>query len=199
MKEKAQEERISPNLYLVDGHNLIPKVPGLDLSEENDEIRLVEMLQVFSRLRRKKIEVFFDGAPAGKAGARTIGAVKAHFVRAGQTADEAIRMRLDQLGSQAREALVITSDHRVQSEARAHHAKFLDSELFARELLASPHSPLQPKEPPAAKKPAAPQPVQSTKEEPALTTDDLVEWLEIFKPIPAPPAAPKKSTGKKKR
>jgi len=183
MKDKQQEERITPNLYLVDGHNLIPKLPGLSLSELNDEIRLIEMLQVFSRLRRKKIEVFFDGAPAGNAGSRAYGAIRAHFVRAGGTADEAIRLRLEQLGAQARETLVITSDHRVQSEARAHHAKFLDSELFARELLQVPHSPIPPKEPqPAVKKPAGPpQPPKSTKEDPSLSSDQLAEWMEIFK------------------
>lgn len=183
MKEKSQEERITPNLYLVDGHNLIPKMPGLTLSDPNDEIRLIEMLQVFSRIRRKKIEVFFDGAPVGQAGARAYGVIRAHFVRSGQTADEAIRMRLDQLGPLARETLVITSDHRVQSEAKAHHAKFLDSELFARELMASPHSPLPSKDPlPAAKKPvpAAPPPA-STKDQPHLSSEQVDEWLEIFK------------------
>lgn len=183
MKDKSQEERISPNLYLIDGHNLIPKIPGLSLSEQNDEIRLVEMLQVFSRLRRKKIEVFFDGAPIGQAGPRSFGVIRAHFVRVGQTADEAIRMRLDQLGPLARETLVITSDHRVQSEAKAHRAKFLDSELFAKELSAIPHSPLPSKEAqPAVKKPApAVPPVRSTKDQPHLSTEQVDEWLELFK------------------
>jgi predicted RNA-binding protein with PIN domain len=183
MKDKSQEERITPNLYLIDGHNLIPKMPGLSLSDPNDEIRLVEMLQVFSRLRRKKIEVFFDGAPVGQAGARNLGSIRAHFVRLGQTADEAIRMRLDQLGPLARETLVITSDHRVQSEAKAHHAKFLDSELFAKELHAMPHSPIPPKEAqPAVKKPtpAAP-PARSTKDQPHLSKDQVDEWIELFK------------------
>jgi predicted RNA-binding protein with PIN domain len=183
MKEKSQEERITPSLYLVDGHNLIPKMPGLTLSEPNDEIRLIEMLQVFSRIRRKKIEVFFDGAPVGQSGARSYGVIRAHFVRAGQTADEAIRMRLDQLGAQARETLVITSDHRVQSEAKAHHAKYLDSELFARELLSSPHSPIPSKEAPSAvKKPVQPaQPPRSTKDQPHLSSEQVDEWLELFK------------------
>ncbi len=182
MKDRSQEERITPNLYLVDGHNLIPKMPGMSLSEPNDEMRLVEVLQVFSRLRRKKIEVFFDGAPLGQAGPRTFGAIRAHFVRAGQTADEAIRMRLDQLGPLARETLVITSDHRVQSEAKAHHAKFLDSELFARELKSIPQSPTPVKETPAPKKPVpTPQPARSTKDQPHLSTEQVDEWLEIFK------------------
>jgi predicted RNA-binding protein with PIN domain len=183
MKDKSQEERITPNLYLIDGHNLIPKMPGLSLSEPDDVIRLIEMLQVFSRIRRKKIEVFFDGAPAGQAGARSYGVIRAHFVRSGQTADESIRMRLDQLGPLARETLVITSDHRVQSEAKAHHAKFLDSELFARELMTSPHSPIPPKEAqPAVKKPAPAAPTPpNTKDQPHLSSEQVDEWLELFK------------------
>jgi hypothetical protein len=31
--------------YIVDGHNLIPKVPGLNLQDMEDELQLVELLQ----------------------------------------------------------------------------------------------------------------------------------------------------------
>ena len=166
-------------LYLIDGHNLIPKVTGLSLSDPDDEVRLIEILQVFSRIRRQKVEVYFDGAPPGQAGTRTYGVIRAHYVPKGQTADEAIRSRLDALGPQARETLVISSDHRVQSEARAHHGPFLDSELFARELSAVPQSPKAAPEPPApAKKPAE---KRGTKSQPNLSSDEVSEWLDLFK------------------
>ena len=110
-------------IILVDGHNLIPKLRGFSLKAIDDEMKLVDLLQIFSRVRRTKVEVFFDGAPPGQAGTRSFGTIQAHFVRIGETADEAIRLKLDQLGPQARETLVITSDHRVQGEARAHKAK----------------------------------------------------------------------------
>ena len=84
--------------YLVDGHNLIPKV-GLRLDSIDDEMELVAILQEFSRLHRKQVEVYFDGAPAGQAGTRSLGTVKAHFVRAGTTADTAIARRLKKWGT----------------------------------------------------------------------------------------------------
>lgn len=42
--------------YLIDGHNLIPKI-GLRLSEPDDELELIRLLQDFARLRRQPIEV----------------------------------------------------------------------------------------------------------------------------------------------
>ena len=45
--------------YLIDGHNLIPKF-GLRLDSVNDEMELVSILQEFARLKRQKVEVYFD-------------------------------------------------------------------------------------------------------------------------------------------
>ena len=84
--------------YLVDGHNLIPKV-GLRLDSFDDELELVTILQEFSRLHRRQVEVYFDGAPAGQAGTRSLGTVKAHFVRAGTTADAAIARQAQKAGT----------------------------------------------------------------------------------------------------
>ena len=151
-------------------------------------MKLVNLLQFFSRVRRTKVEVFFDGAPPGQAGTRSFGTIQAHFVRVGETADEAIRLKLDQLGPQARETLVITSDHRVQSEARAHKAKFLDSELFAKELVRDadfagrsprprPKKPAQPAD--AAPKPPASGPARSG-DQPKLSPGEVDEWLKLF-------------------
>ena len=53
--------------YLIDGHNLIPKL-GLRLDSIDDESELIAILQEFSRRERRQVEVFFDGAPAARAG-----------------------------------------------------------------------------------------------------------------------------------
>ena len=65
--------------YVVDGHNLIPKL-GLRLDSPDDEMELVAILQEFARLKRQQVEVYFDGAPIGHAGTRSLGTVRAHFV-----------------------------------------------------------------------------------------------------------------------
>ena len=84
--------------YLVDGHNLIPHLPGLSLKAIDDELELIEWLRAFCQQKRKDVEVFFDQAPPGYAASRRYGRVTAHFVRQGTTVDAAIHARLVRLG-----------------------------------------------------------------------------------------------------
>ena len=123
--------------YLVDGHNLIPKIPGLELSEPDDEMQLIELLQDYCRVQRKQVEVFFDNAPVGQPRARKYGAVTARFARSGQTADDLIRLHLQRLGNSARNWTVVSSDGQVQVAARAFRAQVLTADAFARLLLES--------------------------------------------------------------
>jgi predicted RNA-binding protein with PIN domain len=148
--------------YLVDGHNLIPKV-GLRLDSFDDEMELVAILQEFARLHRKQVEVYFDGAPAGQAGTRSLGTVKAHFVRAGTTADDAIARRIKKMGRDAKNWTVVSSDRQVQAEARGARAEVLSSDKFARMLLQTPRI--------ENTKPAADRKVSS---------GEVDEWLKIF-------------------
>jgi predicted RNA-binding protein with PIN domain len=148
--------------YLVDGHNLIPKV-GLRLDSIDDEMELVAVLQEFARLHRRQIEVYFDGAPAGQAGTRNLSAVKAHFVRLGTTADAAISLRLKKMGRAAKNWTVVSSDRQVQAEARTVRANVLSSDEFARLLQQTPRG--------ETSKPAA-----DRKVSPA----EVDEWLKLF-------------------
>jgi predicted RNA-binding protein with PIN domain len=118
--------------YLIDGHNLIPKL-GLDLSSFDDETELIERLNEFCRIsRRGQVEIYFDNAPPGIPESRKIGLVRAHFVRKPLIADEAIRLRLKNLKNDARNWSVVSSDHRVQAEAKAVGARVITSDEFAR-------------------------------------------------------------------
>ncbi len=119
--------------YLIDGHNLIPKV-GLRLDSPDDEMELVDILREFARLKRQQVEVYFDGAPIGYDGARKIGTVRAHFVRLGQTADNAIRARLNHMAKDARNWIVVSSDREVQRSARDVHAQRISAEEFVKSL-----------------------------------------------------------------
>jgi len=148
--------------YLVDGHNLIPKV-GLRLDSFDDELELVAILQEFARLHRRQVEVYFDGAPADQAGTRRLGTVKTHFVRAGTTADDAIRRRLNKMGRSAKNWTVVSSDRQVQAEAHAAHAEVLSSDEFARMLHQTPRG--------ESSKPAG-----DRKVSPA----EVDEWLKLF-------------------
>ncbi len=147
--------------YLVDGHNLIPKL-GLRLESVDDEMELVAVLQEFARLNRRAVEVYFDGAPAGHAGTRKLGAVKAHFIRLGQSADSAMRARLQKMGSSARNWTVVSSDHEIQNAARAARAGSLTSEEFVKLLRQALHT---------APKPA---------EDKVLSKNEVEEWIKLF-------------------
>ena len=120
-------------IVIIDGHNLIPHLPGLSLGDADDEDQLIQVLQEYARLRRVSIEVFFDGAPA--AGLRKLGRVQAHFVQSGTTADEAIMARLRSLGKRARNTQVVSSDRQVQQAARAVHAVVISSSEFVGEWM----------------------------------------------------------------
>src|SRR6266542_1784528 len=147
--------------YLIDGHNLIPKI-GLRLDAIDDEMELVAILQEFCRLERRQMEVFFDGAPAPHAGTRKLGAVTAHFVPLGATADDAIRKRLKVLGKSARNWTVVSSDRQVQTEAHTAQAEVLSSDAFAGMLKHARNS--------------APKPNNERK----LSQKEIDDWLKLF-------------------
>ena len=120
--------------YLIDGHNLIPKLPGLSLSDPDDEEQLLALLSNWARNSRHKVTVFFDRAPLGKAGTHRGSPVIAVFVPDGKTADSAINDALARLKNAARNVTVVSSDRMVQAAAREARAKVLKSEDFATDL-----------------------------------------------------------------
>ena len=120
--------------YLIDGHNLIPRIPGLSLKDLDDETALIQILQRFAARQGSRIEVYFDRAPHGHADSRSFGSVKAHFIRQGKTADQAIIQKLSQLGPEAKNWTVVTSDREILAEARSSHSKVIKSEEFSKLL-----------------------------------------------------------------
>ena len=121
--------------FLIDGHNLIPKVRGISLRDLDDEIALIEMLQEFSRKGRKKVEVYFDRAPEREARVQKYGTVTVHFVRASITADDAIVDRLYNMGRQAKNWTVVTSDRQIGAAVRGVQATLMGSDVFARMMM----------------------------------------------------------------
>ena len=147
--------------YLIDGHNLIPKL-GLRLDSLDDEMELIPVLQEFARLGRHEVEVYFDGAPAPHAGTRKLGTVTAHFVPLGTTADTAIRQRLKKMGRSVKSWTVVTSDRQVQADARAAQAEVISSDAFVGALKNARNS--------------APKPTNDR----ALSKQEVDDWLKLF-------------------
>lgn len=126
--------------YLVDGHNLIPHIPGISLTDLEDEQALISLLERFARQERTRIEVYFDQAPPSRAGSRAFGTVTVHFVRQGTTADQAIISRLNRIGKETKNWTVVTSDREIHAEARSFHSKILPSAEFAGLILNPPNT-----------------------------------------------------------
>lgn len=147
--------------YLIDGHNLIPKL-GLRLDSADDELELIAILQEFCRIERRQVDVVFDGAPSPQSGTRKLGAVTAHFSPIGTSADDAIRNRLKKLGKAAKNWTVVSSDREVQSNGRTAQAEVISSEEFAKILKQVMNSP------------------RVAKSERVVSKDELEEWLKLF-------------------
>ena len=152
--------------YLIDGHNLIPKVAGLSLKAVDDEMQLIELLQEFCRIWGKQVEVYFDNSPPGQPGSGAFGPVTARFVREGRTADDAIAARLKRLGRSARNWTVVSSDRAVQAAAREAQAQVLSSEAFSgqlKETFKESDTDL------------------NERTQPSLTPDEVDDWLDLFR------------------
>ena len=183
-------DKLAAMNYIIDGHNLIAKIPGLSLSMPDDEDQLITLLSKYGAHeignplleragkplskragrplseRAGQIEVYFDGAPPGHAGASTYGRVRAYFVQKSSSADEAILERLRRMGKSARSWVVVTSDRNVQAAAHEAHARVMSAEDFAWRL----HASLQRGGSQAGNSPDQP-----------LSQAEVDEWLNIFK------------------
>lgn len=149
--------------YLIDGHNLIPYIPGISLADMDDEDSLVWMLQIHARVSRSKLEVFFDKAPAGRAGIRKVGMVTVHSITATSIADTAIIARVRSMKKGASSCSVVSSDNRVKTECERLGAKVVESAEFSKMIQKS----LEKEQ-------------QKEKEQPVVDPGDIEEWLNVF-------------------
>ena len=149
---------------VIDGHNLIPKISGLHLQDADDEIRLIERVQAYCRLERRNAELFFDGAPDLRGNAPKHALVHVHFIKIGYSADDAILNYLRDHPKEKEFLQVVSSDHKIQMEARGMGFKITSSEEFAREMESVFRSDLAVRE----------------QKEKTLSSSEVDEWLQIF-------------------
>jgi len=150
---------------LIDGHNLIGKMPDISLEDPDDEAKLVSRLKAYCSRTHKRATVVFDqGLPGGTSHVLSSSVVKAIFAPAGRVADgilkERIRKSRDPQG-----LIVVTSDHEVARAAEARRARVIRSEDFARQIESSSSGEISG----GAGKPGA-----------TLGEDEVSEWLRLF-------------------
>jgi len=145
---------------LIDGHNLIGKLPDIDLADPDDEAKLVLKLRTYCARTRKKVTVVFDhGLPGGKSLPLSGAGVTTVFASANRSADGILRERIRNARNPGG-LTVVTSDHRVIGEALAQGARVVRSEDFAQELTAGP--------------------VDDLRRDPQQSEADVAYWLAQF-------------------
>jgi predicted RNA-binding protein with PIN domain len=147
---------------LIDGHNLIGRLPDISLADPGDEAQLVSRLQGYAGRTGKRVTVVFDrGMPGGRSQALSGGRVEVVFAPIGRSADRVLLERIRRARNPAG-LTVVTSDHEVIATAQNRGARVIRAEAFVSELQA----------------PAAPQ--AAGKGDVHLSPEDVQAWLELF-------------------
>lgn len=150
--------------YLIDGHNLIARLPDIELNDPNDEALLVQKLNGFvARTKQRCVVVFDHGLPGGESRLSTRG-VRVVFASQRSNADHVIMDRIYKEPN-PRMWTVVSSDNEVLLTARRKQMRTLRAEEFAR-LLQAPPSP--------------PKPDPGESPDVRLTDAEIDEWLRLF-------------------
>ena len=121
-------------MILIDGHNLIGKMPDLRLDDPDDEEKLLIRLRAYRARTGKRLVVYFDPGIAYQSPAhRSNGGISAKQAGSGQQADDLMMQDIRRHRNPS-ELIVVTSDHTLQDVARLHGARIVDSATFAAEL-----------------------------------------------------------------
>jgi hypothetical protein len=162
--------------YLIDGHNLIARMPGLSLSDPDDEAKLVGLLRRWAAAdsRRKVIVIFDAGLPAGLDKRLSGGGVKVIFAPNNSTADRLLVRRIEEVSDTAAHT-VISSDAAILAAAARRRIPTQRSELFAADMIADRTFGREEKAP------------SERPEPPAMDANELQEWLKLFGPEPQTP------------
>jgi uncharacterized protein len=155
--------------YLIDGHNLIGRMPDIDLADPDDEIKLILRLRSWAaRKRRRRVTLIFDrGLPGGTDRGLSSGDVKVVFASSGRSADMLLIKRIRSVGN-PKETTLVSSDQRIIHEAEARRMPVMKAEEFVMELTSQgKQSELAGNE-------------ETQAEDKSLNESDIAMWLDLF-------------------
>jgi uncharacterized protein len=156
-------------IYLIDGHNLIGRLPDIDLADPNDEAILIERLRRWSAASRKRrLLVIFDaGLPGGHSREFSGGPVQVLFASSSSSADAMLLARIDAAHNPA-EYTLVSDDRRIVQRARERRMPVESAADFAGRL-------------PGEGGPSEPAAAPAEKPDPgAMSQRELEEWLRFF-------------------
>ena len=156
--------------YVIDGHNLIGQgvIPGIDLQQEDDEVRLVDWLRPKKSYLSGKITLFFDGGiPGGTSNSLSGGGVTVIF--AAQKRSNADRLILNKVRSSKspKSITVVTNDIALREKLRSSGVKIIGAAEFIALIERK-------------KQEAVAARTRSQKEKPQLSKREVEEYLQMF-------------------
>jgi uncharacterized protein len=149
---------------LIDGHNLIGAgvFPDIQLSDEDDEAKLVARLRVWkSRYRGKFVVIFDRGIPGGKDAVLSGAGVEVIFAADPAQADDLIRRRLRK---HTPGLTLVSNDEALQREAAVYRVRVWRGEEFVRRLAIQ----------------VADVPEPGAELDPTISKTEVDEWLAVF-------------------
>ena len=159
--------------FLIDGHNLIAKIPDISLEDPDDEAKLVIHLRRWIAAgSNRKISLFFDGGlPGGLEPYLSTPSVKVIFATAGTTADDLMIARIWRVQNPT-EYTVVSSDLEVKRAAVKRKIKTISSGDFASQLnqLAGQHT--------SGRNDS--KATEDANRESPLNDQEVARWLKIF-------------------
>jgi predicted RNA-binding protein with PIN domain len=121
-------------IVIIDGHNLIAKMPNISLGDANDEAQLIQILRRYRARTGYRIVVVFDAGVAFQLGSKSSkGGLTVQYAPHSVTADALIKKRLRRIAN-PNQTLVVTSDREVQRAARQARTRVITSSEFAQNL-----------------------------------------------------------------
>ncbi len=156
--------------YLIDGHNLIGKMPDISLKDPDDEIQLILRLRSWTAVSKKRqVTVFFDGGiPGGKDVKLSTPQVRVIFASEDKTADALIINRIKKIKNPP-EYTLVTTDQEIIKAAQSRKIPHLRSEKFAMRL--------------GKQWDDTPPGPSLIDDDPVLSDLEVQEWLHTFGPV----------------
>ena len=160
--------------YLIDGHNLIGRIPDIGLDDPDDEVELVLRLRSWSaRSRGRRVTVIFDhGLPGGTDKGLSTSKVQVVFASSGQSADSLLIKRIMSVKN-PRQMTLVTSDNQILRVAGERRMPVLKAEEFA--LKIKPHVRLE--NGPESEKNLGENELEV---DPKLSDEEMQMWLNLF-------------------
>ncbi|MBE2221182.1 MAG: NYN domain-containing protein [Anaerolineae bacterium] len=165
--------------YIIDGHNLIGKMPDISLKDPNDEVKLALRIKSWvAESNKRQVTLFFDGGTMGSSLNRMSGHnLKVIFAPSGKTADSLIINHMRQLKKPNGYTLV-TSDREIIGHAKSLRIRSLLSEEFI-ERMGFVFKEM-PEKAPKVEQVVKPDKPDASK----ISEAEVQEWLDLFGPVP---------------